>query len=358
MYEACGVIHLHSTYSDGSADIPQIISCAQKNGLDFVILTDHDNLRALHAGWEGYHSGVMLLCGYEMTPEKNHYLVIGTDRLVSDNGGPAEFVPKVKAIPALGFIAHPDHVGASYFGVGCFNWTHWEVDGFTGLGIWDLMTDWQERMTNAWQGIKGVVNPLGHIRGPRAITLSRFDQLNLSRRVVGIGEVDNHGAKIWALFFRLTIFPYRFALGTVHNHLLLSEPLTGDFTQDKRTILDILKQGRLYVSMDAFAPAEGFRFWGKLPSGNTIDMGDRAQFDSQIAFQVQPPPSMPEKRLQIKLLCSGDLVAEHSGEPFTYRAKTPGVYRVEIYLAKKWSRRSLPWIFSNPITLTEGRAIR
>jgi hypothetical protein len=358
MYEARGVIHLHSTYSDGSADVPQIISAAQKNGLDFVILTDHDNLRALHAGWEDYHSGVMLICGYEITPENNHYLVVGTDRLVPDDGGPGEYVPKVRALSALGFIAHPDHVGAPYFGVGCFNWTHWEVEGFTGLGIWDLMTDWQERMTGFWQGIKGVVNPLGHIRGPRAITLSRFDKLNLSRRVVGIGEVDNHGARIGFAFLHLTIFPYRFALGTVRNHLLLTEPLTGDFAGDKKTILEVLGQGRLYVSMDAFAPADGFRFWGELPSGNIIDMGDRAKFDSPIAFQVQPPADVPGKEIQMRLLCNGNPVAEHSGEPFVYRAESPGVYRVEAYLLKKRGRRTLPWIFSNPITLTDDRPIR
>lgn len=85
-------------------------------------------------------------------------------------------------------------------------------------------------------------------------------------------------------------------------------------------------------------------------------MGDRAEFDPGVTFQVKPPPKISEKALQIKLLCNGRLVAERSGEALTYQAKTPGVYRVEIYLAKKWSRRSLPWVFSNPITLTESRA--
>lgn len=351
MHEAVGVIHLHSTFSDGTADIGEIMTAASRNHLDFVVLTDHDTLRALEFGYEAYHDGIMLLCGYEITPEKDHYLVLGTDKLIKSDGGPQAFVPAVRYAGGLGFIAHPDHVGVPRFGVGRYDWTNWEVDGFTGVGVWDLMTDWQERVTGIWQGIKGVLNPLGHIRGPRAVTLKRWDEMNLKRRVVGIGEIDNHGKHHGFLFIRLTIFPYRFAMGTVHNHLLLEKPLSGNFKRDKRALLDVLRLGRLYISMEAFGSAKGFRFWGELSYGKSLSMGDRVEFSEGVAFRVESP-----REAKIRLLCSGVVVKEAVGNRLEYEAGSPGVYRAEVYLpSESGKNHSLPWVFSNPIVLMESQ---
>lgn len=36
--------HMHSTVSDGSFTIPQLIERAKQNGLDAIVLTDHDTL--------------------------------------------------------------------------------------------------------------------------------------------------------------------------------------------------------------------------------------------------------------------------------------------------------------------------
>jgi len=349
MFIADGVIHIHSTFSDGTATVEEIVASAKKNGLNFVVLTDHDNLTAFNQGYEGYHDGVLLLCGYEITPQKNHYLVLGTDELIKEDGGPQEFIPKVRDCGGLGFIAHPDHVGAPKFGIDRYDWTRWEVDGFTGIGIWDLMTDWQERMTGLWAGVKGVMNPLGHIRGPRAVTLRRWDEMNRRRRVVGIGEIDNHGAHKWILFIRLTIFPYDFAMGTVQNHILLKNPLSGDFKQDRRSILDALKAGRLYVSLEAFAPSEGFLFWGEQRDKQKLYPGDRIRYKPGIILKVTL-----SRKAQMKLLCDGEVVAFKMGKQLEHSAFSPGVYRVEVYLPPDEKFTNIrPWVFSNPIVLTE-----
>ncbi len=36
--------HMHSTVSDGSFSIPQLIERAKQNGLDAIVITDHDTL--------------------------------------------------------------------------------------------------------------------------------------------------------------------------------------------------------------------------------------------------------------------------------------------------------------------------
>ena len=78
-HEYRGVIHLHSRYSDGSATVEQIIHTAQKVGLDFVMLSDHNSLEAQERGYEGWHRDTLLLLGNEISPCTHHYPAFGVD---------------------------------------------------------------------------------------------------------------------------------------------------------------------------------------------------------------------------------------------------------------------------------------
>jgi histidinol phosphatase-like PHP family hydrolase len=49
-YEAIGVIHVHSSYSDGSKKIEEIAKIGEHAGLDFLMFTDHGTLKPLHDG--------------------------------------------------------------------------------------------------------------------------------------------------------------------------------------------------------------------------------------------------------------------------------------------------------------------
>ena len=51
------VLHLHTTYSDGTATVEEIIAAAAAAGVDLVLLTDHDSLGARRDVWEGRHGG-------------------------------------------------------------------------------------------------------------------------------------------------------------------------------------------------------------------------------------------------------------------------------------------------------------
>ena len=82
---AC-VIHVHSTWSDGTGTVPQIMSAAAKSGVDVVLLTDHDTLAARDHGQEGWHGDVLLLVGEEVTPDENHYLAFGVDSVIRKSG--------------------------------------------------------------------------------------------------------------------------------------------------------------------------------------------------------------------------------------------------------------------------------
>src|SRR2546421_13121249 len=78
-------MHLHSTHSDGTGTVDQIVAAGQKSGVDAILLTDHDTLAG--KSQEGWHGNVLLLVGEEVSPERrNHYLAFGLDETI-DHGG-------------------------------------------------------------------------------------------------------------------------------------------------------------------------------------------------------------------------------------------------------------------------------
>lgn len=61
-----GDLHAHSTYSDGKESVASMISAAEKDGLDFFVLTEHNNFKQWHD--ESYRSQrLTLLYGAEWT---------------------------------------------------------------------------------------------------------------------------------------------------------------------------------------------------------------------------------------------------------------------------------------------------
>ena len=79
MHELSCVVHLHSTYSDGTATVPELLEAARNADVDALLLTDHDTLAARRDGWEGDHEGVFLFVGIEVSPKHGHYLAFGVD---------------------------------------------------------------------------------------------------------------------------------------------------------------------------------------------------------------------------------------------------------------------------------------
>lgn len=47
MHEYVGALHIHSVYSDGTGTVEEIINYAREVGLDYLILTDHNTVKAL-----------------------------------------------------------------------------------------------------------------------------------------------------------------------------------------------------------------------------------------------------------------------------------------------------------------------
>ena len=98
MFEYVGAIHMHSTFSDGSGEVKNIAKAASEIGLDYIVLTDHNTLRALNEGFEGWYGNALLLVGCEINDKqnKNHYLAFGIEEAFSTRLSAKQYVKKVR----------------------------------------------------------------------------------------------------------------------------------------------------------------------------------------------------------------------------------------------------------------------
>lgn len=311
------------------------------------MLTDHSHLRAQEEGWEGWHGRTLLIVGQEISPRFHHYLAFNAKKPIfypKDAQGipPQKYIDEVNAQGGFGLIAHPDHEGAKMFHVKHYPWNDWTVTGFKGMSIWDFMTDWQSSLRGYGASILSYIFPAWFLRGPKPVTLARWDYLNQRKKIVGFGELDNHASikKIMGITFVAYSFDRAFRF--IRTHVLTGERLSGDYQKDRATLLQALLQGRAYFALEYFRAACGFRFYLEQEK-RTYHMGDEVILDKASArLRV----ALPVKAL-VRIVRNGGLWAEEKAADFSRTVDAPGVYRVEVYLKAcgKWR----PWIFSNPV---------
>ncbi|GIX05662.1 MAG: phosphotransferase [Candidatus Poribacteria bacterium] len=346
-YDYAGAIHIHSTLSDGSGTVPQIVEHAQEAGLDFLILTDHEHLQARELGFEGWHDELLLLVGEEVTPRfHNHYLAFDIERPVRGRGNwnrPQQLIDAVAEQGGLGFIAHPIGEGYPTRAMAC-PWLDWTVSGFTGIEIWSYMHDWARNLR--WSNVAAALaRPDSIVRGPHREALRRWDAIGKCRRVVGLGTLDIHAKRIPGLVYP-TVLPYRFAFGTVRTHILLESPLSrSDWQRAARQVYDALRNGRCFFAHDGFGDSTGFHFVAQRQNAVVGWMGEELPFSPDLTLIASAPESA-----HLCLLRDGVVVAEGDGKRLRFRVDRPGVYRVEV------RKKFRPWIFSNPIYIRDGEA--
>ena len=347
LYDYAGVIHLHSVYSyDGRTPVSEILDAARTNAISFLLLTDHSTIAARKDRFEGWNNGILVVVGEEIAPRFNHYIAFGHERAVDCAEKepalpPQVYIDRVAELGGFGFIAHPDHAGTGLFYVKPYPWLDWSVHGYTGLGIWDFMTDWQSSLTGYARALLSYAFPAFFLRGPRPETLARWDHLTKERTVVGIGELDNHNTpeRFWR--FTIPVFPFSRVFDLIRTHILTDLPMSGNSTEDIETLLQSLKKGRSYVSLDYFRPATGFSMILQ-DNDKAAVIGDNFILSDIAELQT----SLPYKA-KIRLLKNGLTFRETVGKELSITLRDAGVYRIEAYL--KAFGRYRPWIFSNPI---------
>jgi hypothetical protein len=344
VHEYIGVIHCHSVFSDGSAYPDEIAKIANEVGLDFLVLTDHNTLRAKNK-YERIYGKTHLFVGTELNDKnnKNHYLAIGIDKSITTRISANEYVKKINELGGFGFIAHPDECRNFYKEYPPFPWDCWECEDFTGIEIWNHMSEWLENL-NEENKYYNVRHPRKSLNSPKDITLKRWDELNLTREVVGVAGADAHAHKVNILgMFQVEIFPYKVMFLTLRNHIWLENEIkynAEEFEKNRSAIYNALKNGKLFFANDYIENSKGFKFYG--------------QFENQTIFSLATIPlekkpklfiEIPSKNTHTLVLHNSKIKYEVKENYFEFIPNEKGVYRVEVLKDNK------KWIFSNPIRI-------
>ncbi|UCC81226.1 MAG: PHP domain-containing protein [Candidatus Zixiibacteriota bacterium] len=339
-HEIIGVIHIHSSYSDGTKKIEEIAKIGEHAGLDFLMFSDHNTLRPLQDGHQRFYGKTAVLIGYEIQDvnDENHYLAFGLDRTLEKGIDPAEYVSRVRAAGGLGIIAHPDEVRDALPKYPCFPWTRWDIDGYDGLEIWNHMSAWMESLKRI-NMLKMAIMPRRSLRGPTDRVLKKWDEIAKTRPVAGIGSADVHAHIYRKGLIRLTIFPYKVQFRSIRTHLLLDQPLKKDITSAKEQIFNAIRKCGVFVSNFRWGDARGFQFFARRKN-RIYRIGETVDFSNELTLNVHSP-----RTADIRLIKDGRPVLIQVGSRFEIAVESPGIYRVELYINKKG------WIYSNHIRI-------
>ncbi len=341
MHKALGAIHIHSTYSDGSESIEKIAKIAKKAGLDWIVITDHNSLGGYLDNKEGWHYGVAVLIGEEISPDlSNHYLGLGINSFISEKAQTEEYINEVKKQGGIGFIAHPDESINRKNSHKPLRWSDWNIKGFDGIELWNYLSDWTDSMAESNLYLDYLFR-MKKLSGPTEKTKKWWDELNNQapdKIIPGIAGVDAHSFVYNVCGISIKVFDYIDSFKAVLNEIYLDNKLSNSFEEAKRQILNSLKLGRNSMIN---------KHWSK--KNKTFDFfiqnlyekaypGDFIRLDSETALNINLP-----RKANIKLLHNGELILEKSFKDYIFKDLKQGKYRLEVFY------KEYPWIFTNPI---------
>jgi len=352
MHEIVINLHMHTRYSDGHLTHEQIADSALKAGIDAAIVTDHNIWINKHE--KCYKNGdrrVLLIIGEEIHdqarhPQKSHLLVFGVEReLAALAFDPQRLLDTIRQAGGLAFIAHPVDPASPAFHEPDISWVDWHINGYTGIELWNAMSEFKSLLKGRLHGLYYALNPRRVNSNPFPAALKKWDELLTGeRRVVAVGGSDAHGFPLRIGPIRRTLYPYEFHFRAINTHLLVPDPLSGDIIGDKQIIFDALRKGHAFIGYDLPAPTRGFRFTGQGLAG-MVQMGDEISAKNGVTLQVRLP-----QRVECRLICNGNIIKTwRNREICTYITTDPGAYRIETYIHYLGRKRG--WIFSNPIYL-------
>jgi len=351
--ELKGVIHVHSSLGGHSTgNFAEIISAAQSDQLDFVVMTEHPsaNFNTAEMTLKGVHGGVLFVNGNEVSSAAGDRLLLipGDAQAADDNKRTTQEVLS-RRTSGLALGAYP------------LDFKSWEAKGYNGLEVYNVYT-------NARQ-INPVVmffDALWSYRSYPDLLFSTFYQRpsenlkqwdeqikqqggrlvatagNDAHANIGLSLNDSSGKTL--VGFKLD--PYERSFRLVRLHVFVPQ-LDGQVivARDEAQLLSAIAAGHCFIGFDLFGDTTGFRFTAQDWDENRM-MGDEIKLEEEVRLTVVLPVTG-----RIVLLKDGVAVEDNIAvNKMEFVAREQGSYRVEAYLPQlPKPAGDQPWIISNPI---------
>ena len=347
-----GVIHAHTSlggHSYGGFD--ELIAAANKNALDFVVMTEHwsDAFDTSALTLNGVYGNTLFVGGSEIdTADSDRFLMIpgsadapGLRRMPTD-----AVIAKLHDEKRLAFITYPEKF---------HTWT----SQFDGIEVFSLHTNAKQNMRTPVAVLDGLwsysaypdIMLAEYFRRPNE-NLAKFDEIAARQNITLFAGTDAHSNIGFHLFgddaghkFGVKLDPYELIFRLARQHVLLpaGSPL------DREALIDGLRSGNSFIGLDVLGDTTGFRF--EANAGGTITpMGGEITHAGAATLTATVPADA-----RVVFLRNGEKVGESArtdagGGVIEQQIEGPGVYRVEVFLDRLGPPFSeMPWIMSNPI---------
>lgn len=361
-YDYKGVTNSHTSLNKGSLSPERVLKEAQAADLDFLIFTDlnifknyplpqgyYDNLLSIHANAYSYlDSHIVYYSTDEKKTESPQFNGLGDVQMFLSNRFSHSERSENNDFTVL---AHPFKGGR--------NWQGDYPKDLNGIEIINLKSVWR----NSWQTSRlsffwsVFIYPFNsHLALLRLFQapqkeLNLWDELNQKQKTVGFvgNESTSRTAPIFGKnFFR---FPsYRTSFEIACNHVLLRSELTGDNERDRQKILQALKKGQFYLSLDYLEDPKGFVAFIK-DGATQHSMGSEINWKKGLQLRAFLPrrPLVP---FEIILYKDGIAIANSHSHQANFDLTEPGTYRITVRViptmpvpdGKQW----ISWIYTNP----------
>jgi hypothetical protein len=343
-----GAIHVHTNRSDGTGTVDEVAAAARRAGLQFVIFSDHgDGTRG--SDTPVYRYGVLCIDGLEVSTDRGHVVVLGLPQAPYPLGGEVDgVIEDVRRMGGISIAAHPDSARPE------LAWVEWDA---SSDGIEWLNSDSQWR-DEAWPTLTRSLLTYPFRRAPTLATLldrpvdllSRWDAQTTRRQVVAVAAADAHarvgpGGDPYGRSLSVHVPSYEQVFRTV-SISLPDVQLHGNARDDARTVLEAIRGGHVFSTIDALATPARVIF-SAVSGSHRAGMGDRLALDGPIMLHVDTNAPAGSN---IRLIADGKPIASAVPPSLDYAAPSaPGVYRVEIDVAGAPGNPAVPWVVSNPI---------
>lgn len=356
--DQAGALHVHTVKSNGAGTLAEVVSAAERAGLRFLIITDHETRGYAEEGAEGWQQSVLVLVGEEISIGVSRFIILGhASRLEGDTLEatlrdaqrhdalvvalpPEDYTSQLPTFAARGEEppTHPRPIPPPP--APRLDEHPPPLELVNGWEFWCGLEDWargradRKPMTDPFQRAEHI-----GLQGPRRGAMRMWDELTLKGRILGFAGLNAHG-RSWTSTSPGAALPYEILFRSLTTHVLTPELPRESPQRARQILLKALRAGHFHTAHSSIASPQGFRFIAvgeELPS---LLQGDEAHYNPRYQLQVRLPQSA-----LIKLIYNGSQLLSAEGEVLECPVIGPGVYRVEAWLERR------PWIFSNPIWL-------
>jgi hypothetical protein len=350
-----GVIHVHSFLGGHSTgNFADIISAAQANQLDFVVMTEHpsSNFNTAEMTLKGNHGAVLFVNGNEVsTAAGDRLLLIPGDAQAADDSKHSTQEVLSRRTTGLAVVAYPQE------------FKNWGASGYKGIEVYNVYTNarqinpvvmffdalWSYRSYPDLLFATFYERPAENLklwdeqikqRGERIAATAGND----AHANIGMSLNDSSGKTLLGI----KLDPYERSFRLVRMHVLVNLPFSGDLdfsSLQEGDLLNAIYAGHCFIGFDLLGDTTGFRYDAHDGDEDRM-MGDEIKLENEVRLTVGLPVAG-----RIVLLKDGVVVEDKSAvSKLEFVAREKGSYRVEAYLPQlPKPAGDQPWIISNPI---------